>query len=68
MRRRLFERQPFCVECLKDGRYVAATIRDHVMPLAEGGADDESNEQGLCQHHSDLKTQRESLRGRMRDK
>jgi 5-methylcytosine-specific restriction protein A len=43
-----------------------ATIRDHVIPLAEGGRDDESNVQPLCQACSDAKSQRESKRGQRR--
>ena len=39
-------------------------IRDHTIPLAEGGQDIETNTQPLCQSCSDAKTQREALRGR----
>lgn len=64
----LFSRQPFCVLCLaKAPRMLTiATIRDHVIPLAEGGRDDESNVQPLCQACSDAKSQRESKRGQRR--
>ena len=65
-RRRLFQRQPLCVVCLQQGNETLASIRDHVIPLAEGGRDDETNEQALCQQHSDEKTQREAARGRAR--
>jgi|KBSSwiStaDraftv2_1062776.scaffolds.fasta_scaffold09316_4 HNH endonuclease. len=60
---RLFARQPWCVACLTVGRQTRATIRDHTIPLAEGGLDDETNEQGLCQSCSDTKTREESKRG-----
>jgi 5-methylcytosine-specific restriction endonuclease McrA len=43
-----------------------ATIRDHIVPLAEGGQDIESNVQPLCQTCSDIKTQAEAARGRHR--
>ena len=43
-----------------------ATIRDHVVPLAEGGEDDEENVQPLCQDCSDAKTREESKRGQRR--
>jgi 5-methylcytosine-specific restriction enzyme A len=56
----LFAREPLCRGC---GRALA-TIRDHVVPLAEGGQEVESNIQPLCQGCSDAKTQRESARGR----
>jgi 5-methylcytosine-specific restriction protein A len=48
MRASLFARQPLCVLCLAEGRATAATQRDHVLALEEGGADDETNEQALC--------------------
>lgn len=63
-RRELFDREPLCRECRKHDRTTAATIRDHIVPLAEGGTDDDSNIQPLCQDCSDLKTQQESKRGR----
>jgi 5-methylcytosine-specific restriction protein A len=66
MRARLFQRQPLCVTCLQQGYTTVATIRDHVIPLAEGGRDDETNEQALCQRCSDVKTQQEAFRGRQR--
>jgi len=64
MRERLFTKQPLCVLCRRNGRYVLATIRDHIIPLFEGGRDDERNEQGLCQSCSDAKTAEEAKRGR----
>jgi 5-methylcytosine-specific restriction protein A len=59
----LFSREPLCRECSAAGRVALATIRDHVKPLAEGGADDDSNVQPLCQACSDAKTAAESARG-----
>jgi len=66
MRDRLFTKQPLCVLCLQQGRTTVATIRDHTVPLAEGGRDDETNEQPLCQACSDTKTQEEAKRGQVR--
>jgi 5-methylcytosine-specific restriction enzyme A len=43
-----------------------AVIRDHIIPLAEGGADDGTNTQAVCQSCSDAKTSREATRGRQR--
>lgn len=63
LRASLFRRQPLCVVCLSEGQQTLATIRDHIIPLAEGGRDDATNEQALCQHHSDVKTQEEAKRG-----
>lgn len=67
MRARLFARQPWCILCLQSGRYTRPTIRDHVIPLFEGGPDDDTNDQALCQTCSDLKTQEEARRGVRRD-
>ena len=65
-RTRLFQRSPLCVLCLAKGITRAATIRDHVVPLAEGGSDDETNEQAICLECHAFKTQQESQRGRLR--
>jgi 5-methylcytosine-specific restriction protein A len=66
LRARLFDRQPLCVVCQARGRVTLATIRDHIVPLAEGGADTDDNTQALCAACSDAKTQKESARGRQR--
>jgi len=59
-RAELFAREPFCRLC----RVSLATIRDHIVPLAEGGQEAEHNVQPLCQVCSDRKTHRESERGK----
>ena len=61
-RARLFKRSPLCVECERSGRVAAATQRDHVVPLGEGGLDVESNTQGLCETCHDVKSKAERLR------
>lgn len=66
MRAKLFKREPLCVHCKAQGRVSVATQRDHKIPLSEGGLDDESNEQALCEPCHDIKSQAESLRGRER--
>lgn len=63
-RAQLFAREPLCRVCAAAGRVAEATIRDHIMPLAEGGQETEQNTQPLCQVCSDAKTQREAARGR----
>ena len=40
-----------------------ATIADHVIPLTQGGRDDESNLQGICVDCHRSKTAEESKRG-----
>lgn len=64
MRERLFKREPLCAECRRLGIVKLATQRDHIVPLAEGGADDETNEQGLCDDCHEAKSLAEALRGR----
>lgn len=66
MRESLFRRQPLCIECEKLGLVVLATQRDHVVPLAEGGQDDDGNTQGLCDDCHEAKSLAERLRGRQR--
>jgi 5-methylcytosine-specific restriction protein A len=63
MRAALFARSPWCVLCIRRGLKTRATIRDHIIPVAEGGLDDESNEQALCLDCSDRKTEEEAARG-----
>jgi 5-methylcytosine-specific restriction protein A len=53
--------------CHAAGRVVLATQRDHVVPLAEGGRDDDSNIQPLCEDCHRSKTQREAARARGRN-
>jgi 5-methylcytosine-specific restriction enzyme A len=60
----LFAREPFCRTCAQQGRKRLATIRDHIVSLAEGGTEDESNIAPLCQACSDAKTHAESMRAR----
>lgn len=63
-RDRLFDEQPLCVECLEMGRDMPATIRDHIIPLAEGGQDVAENTQGLCEDCHKRKVEEEKKRGR----
>lgn len=39
---------PLCVMCEQHGRVRAATEVDHIVRLADGGKDDDSNYQSLC--------------------
>ena len=51
---------PLCVHCAAEGRTVAATELDHVVPLAHGGElMDEANVQALCEAHHLMKTARD---------
>jgi len=70
MREQLFSADPLCAECRKASppRVTLATQRDHIVPLAEGGTDDDSNIQGLCDDCHRAKTARESARGLARSR
>jgi 5-methylcytosine-specific restriction protein A len=70
LRTALFQKQPLCVACLAADppRVRTATIRDHRIPLAEGGADSDENSQSLCGACHDAKSAVEAMRGRMRAK
>ena len=53
-----------CEECLKEGRYVKATVVDHIVPHVPHRGDpalfwDRSNWRGLCKSCHDKKTGRE---------
>lgn len=65
-RRRVLSRQPTCVLCTEAGRLGWSTVADHIIPLAEGGVDSESNLQGLCEPCHRAKTADEARRGRIR--
>lgn len=56
--------------CAKCGRVIVLTemIRDHIVPLEEGGTDTVENTQPLCHPCSDEKTKHESQRGVMRSR
>lgn len=56
---------PLCVVCQAQGYVQVAQELDHIVPLADGGADDESNYQSLCVECHKAKTASEnSARGR----
>ncbi len=72
LRKRIFERDLYLCQLCRHNGVVAAVelhgplhgVCDHVVPIAEGGSDDESNLQTLCQSCDKVKTQSESIRGR----
>jgi 5-methylcytosine-specific restriction enzyme A len=65
-RAELFTREPLCRTCQAQGRVTIATVRDHIIPLAEGGTDGPGNVQGLCGDCHQAKTQAEAQRGAAR--
>lgn len=49
--------EPLCRMCLAAGRTVAATVVDHIMPIEDGGTNEQSNLQPLCKRcHDSIKT------------
>jgi 5-methylcytosine-specific restriction enzyme A len=54
--------EPLCRICKSEGRTEAATVVDHIKPLAEGGTDARDNLQPLCKQCHDMKTVREVAR------
>ncbi|MFC4295470.1 HNH endonuclease [Novosphingobium tardum] len=42
------QREPLCRDCRSVGRTTAATVIDHIKPLAHGGLDVDSNCRALC--------------------
>lgn len=68
LRKELFNKQPLCVICEKEGRVRVATIRDHIINLASpGGTDTEDNVQAICEECHMVKTQNEAKRGMVRN-
>ena len=63
-RAELFAREPLCRLCAANGFVTIAALRDHIVPLAEGGADDDDNIQPLCRACHDEKSMAERLRAR----
>ena len=48
IRNRYISRHPLCELCQSHGKYKAAQLVHHILPLADGGTHDESNLQSLC--------------------
>ncbi len=65
-RARLFGAEPLCRLCKAAGRTTLAAVRDHIVPLAEGGADEASNTQPLCSACNEAKRVDEAARGQRR--
>lgn len=63
LRKELFEREPLCRPCYQAGRVTEGTMRDHIVPLEEGGTDTVDNTQSICEACHDLKSKAERARG-----
>ena len=51
---------------MRQDRLTVATQVDHVIPQAEGGTDEESNLQAICEPCHQAKTKAEAARGVVR--
>lgn len=63
IRKKYFRANPLCVECEKQGITRLAVELDHIVELADGGAESESNRQGLCK---DCHTAKSAAQARLR--
>ena len=42
---------PLCEMCLKEGKYTPMEVVHHILPIENGGGNEWSNLQSLCEHH-----------------
>jgi 5-methylcytosine-specific restriction enzyme A len=58
LRTRTLARNPFCVDCLQEGRYTAAVDVNHILPHRGDPSRfwDPTNLEGLCKMHHSRKT------------
>lgn len=47
-RLRRLQAEPLCRDCAARGLVREATVPDHIVPLARGGSDEDSNSRCLC--------------------
>lgn len=64
-RQRWLRQHPLCIKCDELGRTTLGTEVDHIIPLSQGGKDDESNMQTLCSACHFIKTQSEAFAARV---
>jgi 5-methylcytosine-specific restriction enzyme A len=62
LRARMFAEDPLCAECRRQGRVREWNELDHIVPLNEGGTNEDSNYQGLCFDCHRIKTDEEIRR------
>jgi 5-methylcytosine-specific restriction protein A len=55
-RKRRLRAEPLCRDCAEAGRVTAATVPDHIKPLALGGTDEDANIRCLCKPCHDKRT------------
>lgn len=60
-RARWLSDHPLCVHCMERGIAKPATQLDHIIPLIDGGKDDDTNYQSLCYDCHSVKTAEEAM-------
>lgn len=55
-RKRRLAAEPTCRDCRAEGKTTVATVPDHIIPLAKGGADTDDNIRCLCERHHRIRT------------
>lgn len=64
---RRLQAEPLCRDCAAKGIARAATVPDHIVPLAHGGSNDDANIRCLCPDcHSQRTAEQFGLRTRVR--
>lgn len=57
VRQSVLNAEPLCRQCKSIGKYVEASIVDHIIPIADGGSEyDTANLQPLCKSCHNAKT------------
>lgn len=54
--RRLKLTHGLCEDCAAEKRTEVATVVDHIIPLSQGGSDEDDNTRNLCNEHHTLRT------------
>ncbi|SCW80675.1 5-methylcytosine-specific restriction enzyme A [Sphingobium faniae] len=55
-RRRRLQAEPLCRDCKSRDIVTAATVPDHIVPLTQGGSDDDNNIRCLCAACHEVRT------------
>lgn len=59
LRKRRLDREPLCRDCAAKGLTTISEVPDHILPLAKGGLDVDSNIRCLCKPCHERRTAEE---------